>query len=106
MHVYRLTITDTVEERILRLQEAKQALANAAIEGANRKDAQKLSFEDILKLFGRDAEHRHGEDRRGYGVDARLQTAGMQAQSIVREVVRGNGATGRERSEHPVWGRR
>lgn len=59
--VYKLTIANTVEARILELQEKKRALANAAIEG---KAVGKLSMKDILKLFRRDAEHddRHDAD--------------------------------------------
>ena len=52
--VYKLTIANTVEARILELQEKKRALANAAIEG---KAVGKLSMKDILNLFKRDAEH-------------------------------------------------
>lgn len=55
VHIYRLTVADTVEERILDLQDAKRKLASAAIEGG--KAINKLSMTDILKLFGRDAEH-------------------------------------------------
>lgn len=61
MVVYKITIADSVEERILDLQEKKRALASAAIEG---KAVAKLSMQDILKLFRRDAEHdaRHETD--------------------------------------------
>ena len=52
--VYKLTVANTVEERILELQEKKRALANAAIEG---KAVGKLSMKDILNLFKHDAEH-------------------------------------------------
>lgn len=52
--VYKITIKDTVEERILELQEKKRELANATIEG---KAALKLSMKDIMQLFRRDAEH-------------------------------------------------
>lgn len=52
--VYKLTIANTVEARILELQEKKRALASAAIEG---KAISKLSMKDILKLFKKDAEH-------------------------------------------------
>lgn len=55
MTVYRLTIADTVEERILDLQEAKRKLAKAAIEGG--KAIGKLSMADIMRLFRREAEH-------------------------------------------------
>ena len=61
--VYKLTIANTVEARILELQEKKRALANAAI-GGDGKAAGKLSMKDILNLFKRDAEHdaRHEVD--------------------------------------------
>jgi len=59
--VYKITVANSVEERILDLQEKKRALASAAIEG---KAVAKLSMQDILKLFRRDAEHdvRHAMD--------------------------------------------
>ena len=53
--VYKLTIANTVEARILELQEKKRALANAAI-GGDAKAVGKLSMKDILNLFRRDAE--------------------------------------------------
>lgn len=65
--VYKLTIANTVEARILELQEKKRALANAAI-GGDGKAAGKLSMKDILNLFRRDAEH----DAR-YEVDGSLR---------------------------------
>jgi len=52
--VFRLTIRNTVEERILALQERKRQLANAAIEGAGN-TVNKLSMHDILNLFRHDA---------------------------------------------------
>lgn len=53
--VYKLTIANSVEERILELQQKKRELANAALEGG--KAVGKLSMQDILRLFKRDAEH-------------------------------------------------
>lgn len=53
--VYKLTIANSVEERILELQQKKRELANAALEGG--KAIGKLSMQDILRLFKRDAEH-------------------------------------------------
>lgn len=47
-----MTISDTVEERILELQKAKRELAKAAIEG---KAVGNLGLQEMLKLF------RHGE---------------------------------------------
>jgi SNF2 family DNA or RNA helicase len=51
--VFRLTIRDSVEERILALQERKRELAKAAIEGAGNKVG-KLSMQEILSLFKHD----------------------------------------------------
>ena len=47
--VYRLVARDTVEERILLLQERKRALAEAALSGADRANA--ISREDLLALL-------------------------------------------------------
>jgi superfamily II DNA or RNA helicase len=47
--VYRLVARDTVEERILSLQDKKRALANAALGGADR--AVSLTRDDLLALL-------------------------------------------------------
>jgi len=47
--VYRLVARDTVEERILALQEQKRALARAALAGADRANA--ITREDLLGLL-------------------------------------------------------
>ncbi|KAJ9221032.1 hypothetical protein DTO169E5_1263 [Paecilomyces variotii] len=52
--IYKMTIKDTVEQRILDLQERKRELANATIEGKTA--AGKLTMRDMMALFGRDAE--------------------------------------------------
>lgn len=36
VYIYKLSITDTVEERILQLQEKKRALAKAALDGSTQ----------------------------------------------------------------------
>lgn len=54
MVVYKLTVQNTVEERILELQEKKRLLAMHAIEsGLNKKNKEslKLSLQDLLNLF-------------------------------------------------------
>ncbi len=51
MVVYKITVRDTVEERILALQEKKRELANAAVEG---KAVGKLSMKDMMELFKHD----------------------------------------------------
>ena len=54
--VYKITVKDSVEERILDLQEKKRELANQTIEGG-KGGAGKLGMKEILQLFRRDAEH-------------------------------------------------
>lgn len=49
--VYKLTVKDTVEERILELQDKKRLLAEQAIEGGMRKEALKLGVKEMMELF-------------------------------------------------------
>ena len=100
--VYKLTIKDTVEARILELQEKKRALANAAIEG---KAVAKLSMKDILNLFKRDAEHdlRHEQDSSLGRLDSVLTGNGAAVASDIRDVRRGNSST--RRVTPPVVGK-
>ena len=113
--VYKLTIVNTVEARILDLQEKKRALANAAI-GGDGKAAGKLSMKDILNLFRRDAEHdgRHEVDA-SLGSKTRILAAadgsssgplndkGGQSMRVTPPAMehRGNG-----RKEDSIFGRR
>ncbi|EEU46803.1 uncharacterized protein NECHADRAFT_105975 [Fusarium vanettenii 77-13-4] len=48
--IYKLTVTKTVEERILDLQEKKRLLAEQAIEGGMRKEGFKLGLNEIIAL--------------------------------------------------------
>ena len=50
VNIYKLTIENTVEERILALQESKRALATAALGGDKIKNL-KLGLEDLMALF-------------------------------------------------------
>lgn len=54
--VYKITIKDSVEERILELQEKKRELANQAIEGGKKGGVGKLGMQEIMQLFSRKAE--------------------------------------------------
>lgn len=49
--IYKLTVSNTVEERILELQDKKRELAEQAIEGGMRKEALKLGLNEIINLF-------------------------------------------------------
>ncbi|KAL4942818.1 SNF2 family N-terminal domain-containing protein [Aspergillus oleicola] len=55
--IYKMIIKDTVEERILDLQDRKRELANVTIEGKTA--AAKLTMNDMMALFGKDAESRY-----------------------------------------------
>ncbi|KAJ5983561.1 hypothetical protein N7481_005660 [Penicillium waksmanii] len=54
--IYRMIIKNSVEERIVDLQNRKRELANMTIEGKSA--AGKLTMRDMMALFGRDAESR------------------------------------------------
>ncbi|KAG9232327.1 SNF2 family N-terminal domain-containing protein [Amylocarpus encephaloides] len=56
--VYKITVANSVEERILDLQEKKRELAKQTIEGG-KGGVGKLGMKEILSLFKRDAEHSH-----------------------------------------------
>ncbi|KAF3761555.1 hypothetical protein M406DRAFT_266849 [Cryphonectria parasitica EP155] len=102
--VYKLTVKDTVEERILELQEKKRLLALHAIESGMKKDKEslKLSLQDLLNLF----KPRHGGDDGG-----RLEDGSQSDQPDVDNVMRGL-AEGRrmrperKKREDDVYGRR
>ncbi|KAL4927052.1 putative SNF2 family helicase/ATPase [Aspergillus undulatus] len=55
--IYKMIIKNTVEERILDLQDRKRELANVTIEGKTA--AAKLTMNDMMALFGKDAESRY-----------------------------------------------
>nr|POE64904.1 putative atp-dependent helicase [Quercus suber] len=120
--VFRLTIRNTVEERILALQERKRELAKAAIEGGSAAVG-KLSMKDILSLFKRDAEHGVSDERdlemaMKFGGDQRLIDGASGNSASVRDNADRLGS--QERSdprrtskpqkrvvnEHAVYGRR
>jgi hypothetical protein len=98
--VYKMTIKDTVEERILDLQEKKRQLADATIEGKNK--AAKLTMEDMLKLFRHDAEHEHKVD--GIGLDLVSRERVLAESRRERGGEAGVGVD--RRPEHAVYGRR
>ncbi|KAH6894322.1 SNF2 family N-terminal domain-containing protein [Thelonectria olida] len=49
--IYKLTVTKTVEERILDLQEKKRLMAEQAIDGSMKKGAFKLGLNELIDLF-------------------------------------------------------
>jgi SNF2 family DNA or RNA helicase len=115
--VFRLTVRNTVEEKILALQEKKRQLAAAAIEGG--KAVGKLSMQDIMQLFRRDAEVGANDEDAAFaekfGGDAKLLD-GSGSGSGSRGGSRHGSSTPPERPvqkkgvarrpEHSVYGRR
>lgn len=75
--VYKLTVRDTVEERILALQDKKRLLAMHAIEGGTKKnkDSLKLSLQDLLNLFK--PRHDNEVDGQNVGQDMDDMTTGL-----------------------------
>lgn len=107
--VYRLSIHNSVEERILELQEAKRKLATAALEGG--KAISKLSMKDILALFKRDAEfdQSHVDDANDgalYGRTRVLEGGGMAAAGESTERVKRKAGSLGFRKDDSVYGRR
>ncbi|GAB7338120.1 hypothetical protein MBLNU457_4477t1 [Dothideomycetes sp. NU457] len=95
--VYKLTVSNTVEERILELQEKKRQLANAAIEGG--KSIGKLSMRDILGLFGSNAEM---VAPGGIEVPQKSELLKQQVQGDLRQQIRGTVAVGSSQRTPPM----
>ncbi|ERS99379.1 hypothetical protein HMPREF1624_04579 [Sporothrix schenckii ATCC 58251] len=69
--VYKLTVEDTVEERILALQDKKRLLAAQALEagtagGKGKKDALKLGLKELMDLFKHDSRGPPGMSNGGH----------------------------------------
>lgn len=115
--VYKLTVTKTVEERILELQEKKRLLAEQTIEGVGaggaaggaNKNAMKLGLNDIIDLFRPTATAMYGQ-----GSTVGDGAAGRAAQpqdegSVMNPRRRGGGGMvsgGMKREESATYGRR
>jgi superfamily II DNA or RNA helicase len=133
VEVYKITIGDTVEERILALQEKKRELAQATIEGMGAAkgvagkggSGLKLTLQDMLKLFRHDAHGDGGEEDRsldmigmkdGRGVLYREGSERVDHLSLgygggggvggVEEQRRERERAKERRKEHEVYGRR
>ncbi|WWC58824.1 uncharacterized protein I303_101368 [Kwoniella dejecticola CBS 10117] len=62
VNIFKLTIEETVEDRILALQNNKRELASAALSGQGAKGVMKLTMNDIMKLFQRTRHDPDDED--------------------------------------------
>ncbi|KAJ6127001.1 hypothetical protein N7523_002613 [Penicillium sp. IBT 18751x] len=108
--IYRMIIKNTVEERIVDLQDRKRELAKMTIEGKSA--AGKLTMGDMMALFGRDAESKF-QDKQGT-LDFKAPTGLLRAadeptvapkRSDSRDSNRRPGSN-RSRPEDSVYGRR
>ncbi|KAF7595077.1 hypothetical protein BBP40_007280 [Aspergillus hancockii] len=116
--IYKMIIKGTVEERIIDLQERKRELANVTIEGKTA--AAKLTMNDMMALFGRDAESRFTGERGNIDLaqSTRLlnsanetsypgsQSSDKMSHSTSRDRNRHSEKRGVSRSEDSVYGRR
>ncbi|AEO59014.1 hypothetical protein MYCTH_2306885 [Thermothelomyces thermophilus ATCC 42464] len=102
--VYKLTVADTVEERILELQEKKRRLAEATIEGgagAKGKSQLKLGLQEILELFKHDPRTSLGTGDDDY----RFSNSRAVVEDIAHMIRRGRKGP-KKRKEHEIYGRR
>ncbi|OAA70522.1 SNF2 family helicase/ATPase [Cordyceps fumosorosea ARSEF 2679] len=97
--VYKLTVANTVEERIVDLQEKKRLLAEQAIDMGAKKGALKLGLNEIIDMFKPGGHFSNGTGARGVR---------EQVQAASRLVV--DGSSGRrappKREESSIYGRR
>ena len=92
VRVYRLTVADTVEGRILELQDKKRELAAAAIEGG--KAVARLDVRDLVGLFGADPDAFFARQGRGGGDSAAAGPAGVRGQGQSQGQSRGGAFPG------------
>lgn len=101
-----------MEERILDLQERKRELANITIEGKTA--AAKLTMNDMMALFGRDAESRYTDRQETLDFkQPRVLVQPTDETAAVRATAGPQSSGGRQqeqkrpgRSEDSVYGRR
>lgn len=101
--VYKLTVSRTVEERILALQDRKRELANQAIDGSSKKATIKLGLNEIVDLFKPGAVER-GADEEDTATDEAKAWRGVGRVAIggKRHVAGGSS----RRPESAIYGRR
>ncbi|KAM4062860.1 putative ATP-dependent helicase [Hirsutella rhossiliensis] len=98
--VYKLTVSETVEERIIDLQEKKRLLAEQTIEGGAKKKAVNLGLKEIIDLF-RPGGHHGVVDERPWedgGEAADERDRARQSMNMLRRKP--------ARQENAVYGRR
>ncbi|KAI0201512.1 hypothetical protein F4808DRAFT_424126 [Astrocystis sublimbata] len=108
--VYKLTVENTVEERILELQEKKRLLAATTIEGGAKKESLKLGLNEMLSLFnhmgsgGRGGRDNDKDNRSSYSGAEDSFVSVTSTQSVQSH--RSYQPKPRETQESAVYGRR
>ncbi len=100
--VYKLTVANTVEERIIDLQEKKRLLAEQAIDTGAKKGALKLGLNEIIDMFKPGGHFSSGTGSNGLR---------EQVQAASRFVGGGGSSSGGrktppKREENSIYGRR
>ena len=57
--VYKITVKDTVEDRIVKLQDTKREIAKSALGEGGKMGAGKLQLSELLALFSHNSESRY-----------------------------------------------
>ncbi|TRX95630.1 hypothetical protein FHL15_003588 [Xylaria flabelliformis] len=106
--VYKLTVENTVEERILELQEKKRLLAVAAIESGAKKESLKLGLQEMLELFKHMGSGGGGggdDDNDDRNVHDDMNFVGI-SNLRSKESKRSHKPKPTGNQENPLWGRR
>ncbi|KAF2972728.1 hypothetical protein GQX73_g765 [Xylaria multiplex] len=106
--VYKLTVENTVEERILELQEKKRLLAATAIEGGAKKESLKLGLNEMLALFKHmgSSSQRNDDNNSKYGDNSPAgNSAVITDVTSIMQSMRINKPKS-QRNESDVYGRR
>ncbi|KAI1861655.1 uncharacterized protein JN550_010725 [Neoarthrinium moseri] len=106
--VYKLTVENTVEERILELQDKKRLLAEQAIEGGMRKEALKLGVKEMMELFRHVPTSRRGDDDYGASTSSQFGDDAVVRQDVMASMAGMAGMMKKKQrpQENAVYGRR
>ncbi|TQV97701.1 hypothetical protein V2A60_006566 [Cordyceps javanica] len=96
--VYKLTVANTVEERIIDLQEKKRLLAEQTIDTGAKKGALKLGLSEIIDMFKPGGAFSNGTGSSGLGEQTRAAAARLMGV--------GGKKTPPKREESSIYGRR
>ncbi|KAK6956729.1 hypothetical protein Daesc_002009 [Daldinia eschscholtzii] len=106
--VYKLIVENSVEQRILELQEKKRLLAEATIEGGTRKESLKLGLKEMIDLFGHVGRESVGgaSERGSYADEESFNSVVHQDVTRTLSSMRSKGSKKSSKNENSVYGRR